>query len=81
MASHELFNSACNALATARPVPDEALLGLLERIALDDPRLVMRLFALQHLSFNYDSAPPASQQRLRTLVQRLLADPSCCAPN
>jgi hypothetical protein len=71
-----LFNSACNALATARAVADEGLLGLLERTALDDERLVMRLFALQHLSFNYDAAPAASQQRMRTLVQRLLADPS-----
>jgi len=71
-----IFNSACNALATARPVTDEALLSLLERVALDDPRLVMRLYALQHLGYRYDAASPASQQRLRDLVQRLLADPA-----
>lgn len=71
-----LFNSACNALGTARPVADEGLVELLERVALDDTRLVMRLFALQHLSLAYDSATPASRQRMRALVQRLLADPS-----
>jgi hypothetical protein len=71
-----IFNSACNALATAQPVTDEALLSLLERVALDDPRLVMRLYALQHIGARYDAASPASQQRLRDLVQRLLAAPS-----
>ena len=71
-----IFNSACNALATARPVTDEALLSLLERVALDDPRLVMRLYALQHVGSRYDAASPASQQRLRDWVQRLLADSS-----
>ena len=71
-----IFNSACNALTTSKVAPDEALLGLLERVAADDPRLVMRLYALQHLDCRYDAASPTSQRRLRSLVQRLLADPS-----
>ena len=71
-----IFNSSCNALATAQPVTDERLLNMLERIAVDDPRLVMRLYALQHIGSRYPAASPASQQRLRELVQRLLADPS-----
>ena len=36
----------------------------------------MRLYALQHLDCRYDAASPTSQRRLRSLVQRLLADPS-----
>ncbi len=71
-----IFNCACNALATAQPVTDERLLSLLERVALDDPRLVMRLYALQHIGSRYNASSPASQQRLRDLVQRLLVDPS-----
>ena len=71
-----IFNSACNALATGRSVTDENLLALLEKVATDDPRLVMRLYALQHIGCRYDAASPASQQRLRDLVQRLLADSS-----
>jgi hypothetical protein len=71
-----IFNSACNALATAQPVTDERLLSLLERVAVDDPRLVMRLYALQHIDSRYDASSPASRQRLRDLVQRLLADPT-----
>ena len=71
-----LFNCACNALAVAQSPADDRFLSLLERVALDDPRLVMRLYALQHLGSNYATASPANQQRLRTLVQGLLADPS-----
>lgn len=71
-----IFNSACNGLAAAQAVPDEALLGLLERTALHDPRLVMRLYALQHLACRYDAAGPASQQRMRSLVQGLVSDSS-----
>ena len=70
-----LFNSACNALAAGRTDPDEKLMALLERIAVDDPRLVMRLYALQHLGLRYDAAPPACQERMRSLVQRILAAP------
>jgi len=71
-----IFNSACNALAVAQPAGDETLLGLLERVALTDKRLVMRLYALQHIGSHYSSASPASRKRLRSLVQHLLADPS-----
>jgi hypothetical protein len=71
-----VFNSACNVLAVAQATPDDAFLRLLERVAVDDPRLVMRLYALQHLGCNYAAASPADQQRLRALVQRLLADPA-----
>ena len=33
-----IFNSACNVLAVAQAVPDDAFLRLLERVAVDDPR-------------------------------------------
>lgn len=71
-----LFNSACNALAVAQPAGDETLLGLLEHVALADPRLIMRLYALQHIGRHYAAASPTTRQRLRTLVRRLLDDPS-----
>jgi len=66
-----LFNSACNALAVAQAAGDETLLGLLERVALTDSRLVMRLYALQHIGRHYAAACAATRQRLRSLVQRL----------
>jgi hypothetical protein len=71
-----IFNSACNVLAVAQTAPDAAFLRLLERVAVDDARLVMRLYALQHIGCNYATASSADQQRLRALVQRLLADPA-----
>ena len=71
-----IFNSACNVLAVAQAAPNDAFLRLLERVAVDDPRLVMRLYALQHIGCNYATASPDDQQRLRALVQRLLADPA-----
>jgi len=70
-----LFNSACNVLAVDQSTPDENLIKLLERIAVTEPRLVMRLYALQHLGVRYDTATPECQLRLRDLVQRILADP------
>ena len=70
-----LFNCACNALAVGQTAPDEPFIALLERIAVDDPSLVMRLYALQHLGVRYDTATAACQQRLRALVQRLLGTP------
>jgi hypothetical protein len=69
-----IFDSACNTLALT--APDHALLKMLEHVALNDSRLVMRLYALQHLGRHYAAASPASQQRLRSLVQGLLLDPS-----
>jgi hypothetical protein len=72
-----LFNCACNALAVGQSTPDETFIALLERIAVDDPRLVMRLYALQHLGVRYDTATPACQERLRSLVRRMLAAPDC----
>lgn len=71
-----IFNSSCNALAVGRPAADEALLGLLERVAKTDPRRVMRLYSLQHLGLLYAAANPTARQRMRALVQCLLADPS-----
>ena len=71
-----IFNSACNVLAVAQAVPDDAFLRLLERVAVDDPRAVMRLYALQHIGCNFAAAVPADQQRLRALVRRLLDDPA-----
>ncbi len=71
-----LFNSACNALATGRPAPDEDLLSLLEHVAAADPRPILRLYALQHIGCHYAAAAPESRRRLRALVQRMLADPS-----
>lgn len=70
-----LFNCSCNALAVGQTGPDEKFIALLERIAVDDPRLVMRLYALQHLGVRYDTATPACQKRLRALVQRMSAAP------
>ena len=70
-----LFNSACNALAAGSTVPDKALVALLERTAADDPRLVMRLYALQHLGLRYAACESPEQERIRTLVRGILADP------
>jgi hypothetical protein len=70
-----LFNSACNVLAVGRSTPDEESIKLLKRIALEDPRLVMRLYALQHLGVRYDTATPDCQNRLRDLVRHILSDP------
>lgn len=71
-----LFNCACNALATGQPAPDEVLLGLLERVAVNDASLVLRLFALQHIGRHFSTASQATQQRLRSLVRQLMNDPS-----
>ena len=71
-----IFNSACNVLAKAQTVPDKGLLDLLERVALHDPRLVMRLYALQHIGRRYDTAGPADRQRLRALVHGMMTDPA-----
>lgn len=71
-----IFNSACNVLAKAQAAPDKGLLDLLERVALHDPRLVMRLYALQHIGVRYEAAGPADRQRLRALVQGILTDPA-----
>lgn len=70
-----LFNSACNALATGSTVPDKALVALLERSAASDPRLVMRLYALQHLGLRYAACESPEQERIRALVRAILADP------
>ena len=71
-----LFNSACNALAVGRrPATEGPLLGMLEGIARGDRRLVLRLYALQHLGRHYPGADPAAQRRLRGMVQAMLADP------
>ena len=45
-----LFNCACNALATGQPAADEALLGLLERVAVNDSSLVLRLFVTRGIN-------------------------------
>ena len=71
-----IFNSACNVLAKTQAVPDKGLLDLLERVALRDPRLVMRLYALQHIGCRYDAAGPDDRQRLRELVRGMLTDPA-----
>jgi len=71
-----LFNSACNALAVNPPDGDESLLGLLERVAVEDPRNIMRLYALQHLGRHYSSAGPDTRRRLRGMVRRMLDDPA-----
>jgi len=71
-----IFNSACNVLAKAQATPDKGLLDLLERVALHDPRLVMRLYALQHIGCRYAAASPADRQRLRALVHGMLSDPT-----
>lgn len=65
-----LFNNACNVLAGE----DERLVELLERTVEEDERLLLRLYALQHLGINYGHAGAEVQARLRGLVQRLLAD-------
>ena len=70
-----LFNCACNALAVGQTAPDEKLIALLERIAVDDPRLVIRLYALQHLGVRYETATADCRERLRALVLELLAKP------
>jgi hypothetical protein len=70
-----LFNNACNVMAVGQSTADEKLIALLERIASDDPRLVMKLYALQHLGVSYDRASETSQQRLRLLVRQMLAEP------
>ena len=70
-----LFNSACNALAAGRPAADGPLLAMLEGIANRDRRLVLRLYALQHLGRHYPGADPAAQRRLRGMVQAMAADP------
>lgn len=70
-----LFNCACNALAVGRSTPDETLIAILERIAADDRRLVMRLYALQHLGVRYESATPVCQARLRTFLRGMVEEP------
>lgn len=70
-----LFNNACNVLALGRNAIDGKWLALLERTATDDPRLVMRLYALQHLGICYERADEESRKRLRLLVRRMLTDP------
>lgn len=71
-----LFNCGCNAMETGPGPVDERHIALLERVAVDDPRLVMRLYALQHLGVCYEPAGPDTKERLRALVQKLLDDPA-----
>ncbi|HEX7261329.1 MAG TPA: hypothetical protein VF258_05900, partial [Luteolibacter sp.] len=70
-----LFNNACNVLAVGQTSADGRFLALLEKTANDDPRLVMRLYALQHLGVAYDHADAESRKRLEQLVRRILTDP------
>lgn len=70
-----LFNNACNVLAVRQTNADGRYLALLERVAKDDSRLVMRLYALQHLGGAYEIADEESRKRLRALVERMLTDP------
>jgi hypothetical protein len=70
-----LFNNACNLLAVGQTAADERVLVLLERTAAEDSRLVMRLYALQHLGESYEHAGDDAKKRLRELVRKMLTQP------
>ncbi len=67
-----LFNSACNALAASSP-PSAGYLALLERQVRAGPH-VLRLYALQHLGHRYPSCGPRERDRIRALVDSILAE-------
>ena len=69
-----IFNSACNALCTGGTAPDPALISLLERLAANDSRHVIRLYALQHLGSRYAACDAADRDRIRDLVSHILTE-------
>ena len=69
-----LFNSACNALAAGGVSPDPAYLDLLIRLAAEDRRLEIRLYALQHLGARYGACGGPDRERVRKLTDSILAE-------